>query len=371
MKTLWTGLVVVAVLAWTFGEARAAVRIKDITELEGARANQLYGLGLVVGLNGTGGKSTFTRRVAVDLFQKLNVTARTASQVQAESVYIGGNSAVVMVTAEIGPFARKGSKIDVIVSVADDATSLQGGTLLPTPLRGFDGEAYAVAAGPVSIGGFSISGAAATAVKNHPTVGRVPGGAFVEREARGTILCHGQIHLLLREPDYVTARAIARAVNEKFPKAAETLDAGTVEVTVPANRLDDLVGFVGDIGLMEVVPDAPARVVINERTGTVVAGENVKVSTTGITHGNLGIVRTEDAAVAQPAPLSPGVTTVVPQTNLAVTEQTGQMRVVERAVTVAELAKALNALGVSPRDLIAIFQALKQAGALHAELVIM
>ena len=177
-----------------------------------------------------------------------------------------------MVTTEIGPFARWGSRLDVTVSVLDDASSLQGGTLLLTPLKGADGVDYAVAQGPISVGGFSASGKAASAQKNHPTVGRIAGGAIVEHEARGDIVCNGQMRLLLKEPDYATARAITRIINEQFPASTVTLDAGTVQVFVPRDRLNNLVGFASELGLFEVMPDVPARVVINERTGTVVAG---------------------------------------------------------------------------------------------------
>jgi flagellar P-ring protein precursor FlgI len=257
--------------------ARAApvdsVRIKDITDIEGARPNHLVGFGLVVGLDNTGGRSLFTQQVAVDMLTRFNVGSRITALTLGDNVYRSGNISAVMVTAELGPFARRGSRLDVIVSVLDDATSLQGGTLLLTPLRGADGVDYVVAQGPVSLGGFLFTapfGAnqpLASVQKNHPNVGRIPGGALVEREARGEIVCNGQIRLLLRDPDYNTAHAITRAINAKFPMAALTLDAGTVNVTVPPDWCSNIVNFVSEIGLLGVTPDVPAKVVINERTG--------------------------------------------------------------------------------------------------------
>ena len=350
--------------------AGADVRVKDITDLQGARNNQLYGLGLVVGLQGTGSKSLFTQQVAVDVLQKLYVGSKITAETQTDNVFKSENISVVMVTTEIGPFARCGSRIDITVSVYDDAKSLQGGTLLLTPLRGVDGEVYAVAQGAVSIGGFAASGAAASVQKNHPTVGRIPSGAIVEHEARGEILCNGQLRLLLKEPDYATAQAIANVIGEKFPGTAATLDAGTVQVRVPPEYVNDVVLFVSGIGALEVTPDVPARVVISERTGAVVAGSQVKISTVAIAQGNLVISTTEEPEVSQPAQFSKGRTTVVPRTNVGVKEQAGTLKVVPQTVTVTELARALNALGATPRDLILIFQLLKQAGALHAELVI-
>ena len=335
------------------------------------RGNYLLGIGLVVGLDGSGGKMLTTQQVAVDMLQKFGIGSKIVADNKGDSIYKSGNVSLVTVTTEIGPFTRCGSRLDVTVSIYDDASSLQGGTLLSTPLRGADGVDYALAQGPISVGGFSFSGKAASSQKNHPNVGRIAGGAIVEHEARGDIVRNGQMTLLLREADYTTARAITKVINDEFPASAVTLDAGTVQVFVPRNRLANLVGFASELLLLEVTPDAPARVVINERTGTIVAGEQVKIATVNIAHGNLAIVTNEEPQVSQPAPFSKGQTTVVPRTNLGVTEQGGGLKVVTRSVTAAELARALNALGVTPRDLIAIFQALKQAGALHAELIVM
>jgi flagellar P-ring protein precursor FlgI len=367
MTTSWRLFSVAAALVVTLTPpAWARVRIKDITNLDGARSNQLYGFGLVVGLAGTGSRSLFTQQVAVDMLQKLSVTAKIFNQTPADNVIRSTNVSAVMVTAEIGPFNRLGSKLDVIVSSMDDSSSLQGGTLILTPLRGADGEVYAVAQGPLTIGGFFVQGQATTVQRNHPTVGRIIGGALVEKEALGEVVCKGKCRFLLKDPDLNTARLIAKAMNELSPGCAHPHDAGAVLVCIPPAHLGNPVAFLSELGLQEIRPDTTARVVINERTGTVVVGSEVKLATTAIAHGNLTIVVTETPVVSQPAPFAGGVTAVVPRTTIGVSEQRNQLNVVPRSVTVAELARALNALGVSPRDLIAIFQALKQSGALHA-----
>src|SRR5579883_104218 len=350
--------------------AQAGARIKDITDLEGARSNQLYGFGLVVGLNGTGGRSRFTQQVAVDMMKRLCVVSKIAMLQLTDNTFMSPNISAVMVTAEIGPFSRIGGRLDVTVSVLDDATSLQGGTLLFTPLKGADGVVYAIGQGPLSVGGFLFSGQAASAQKNFVSVARIPGGAMVEHEARGEVMCKGRVHLLLKNPDYATARSIAAVINQWAPGHALPLDAGTVEVEVPPAFRSHAVSFLSDMGNLEVLTDTPARVVINERTGTVVAGENVKIATVAIAHGNLAIVTREAPQVSQPNAFSQGRTVVVPRTQIGVTEQSAQLYIAPQTVTVADLARALNALGVSPRDLISIFQAIKQAGALQAELVI-
>lgn len=350
--------------------APAQVRIKDITELAGARANQLIGFGLVVGLDGTGSRSTFTQQIAVDMLQRLGVTAQIFSQLPSDAVLRSTSMSAVMVVAEIGPFNRKGSRLDVTVSCMDDARSLKGGTLLFTPLRGADGAVYATAQGPMSIGGFSVQGQAATLQVNQVNVGRIPAGGIVEKEARGEYLCDGKAQLLIRDPDFNTARLIARAINDRHPQTAVAVDAGAVTVFPPADPRKPPVQYLAEIGLIDVRPDTPAKVVINERTGTIVAGENVTISTVGVTHGNLSITLTESPFVVQPNAFGGGVTAVVPRTNVTAAEQRARAVVLPKTTTVADLARAMNALGVTPRDLIAIFQQLKSAGALHAELVI-
>lgn len=369
MKQAVVGLAVLAVLAVTSVPARAQqVRIKDITNLEGARYNQLYGFGLVVGLAGTGSRSLFTQQVAVDALQRQGQSARIFNQTPADPVIRSTSIAAVMVTAEIGPFNRAGSRIDVTVSALDDTSSLQGGVLVLTPLRGADGEVYAVAQGPLSIGGFAVSGQAATVQRNHPNVGRIPGGALVEKVALGEFVCKGKSRFLLKEPDFNTARLIARAMNEYCPDCAYPQDAGAVLVCIPPKHCPSPVPFLSELGLLEIKPDVPARVVFNERTGTVVVGGDVKLSRTAISHGNLTIVISETPEVSQPGPFAGGGTAVVPRTAINVTEGRPLLNVVPSTVTVGQLARALNTLGVGPRDLIAIFQELKNVGALHAEL---
>jgi flagellar P-ring protein precursor FlgI len=368
----------VALLAAAAPAARAAgTRIKDITEFEGARSNQLTDVGLVVGLENTGGRSLFTQRMAVDMLSRFRINTLINSNSNLAPVYRAFSVSVVAVTAEIGPYTRRGSKVDVIVSVMDDALSLQGGTLIFTPLRGADDVVYAVAQGPLSIGGFQFtvpqgtSTPLASAQKNHPTVGRIPGGAIIEREARGEVVCNGTVRLLLREPDYTTACAIARVINARFPRSAIPLDAGTVQVFVPRDRCTDVVCWAGEVGQLEVTPDVVAKVVINERTGTVVAGKDVQIDTVAVAQGNLAILTSDEPFASQPPPFSGGTTAILPRPRIGVTEQGGALRVLERSATVADLARAMNALGVTPRDMISIFQAIKQAGALHAELIIM
>jgi flagellar P-ring protein precursor FlgI len=351
-------------------EAADGVRIKDITQVAGERGNQLRGLGLVIGLDGTGGRSLATQQMAVDMLQKLNVTSKIVTEFKTDNVFKSTNIAMVMVTAELPPFARRGSAIDVTVS-AMDAQSLQGGVLLPTPIDGLDGQTYAVAQGSLTIGGFGVAGEAAKAQKNQLNVGRIPDGATVEREALGEFHCNGIVRLLLRSPDHSTAYSISKGINEHFPKSATTRDAGTVQICVPDERQENVVGFLGEIGLLEVNPDSPARVVINERTGTIVAGEHVKIATVAISHGSLHMTTTETPQVSQPLPFSGGETVVVPRTTFDIEEEAGKMEVIERTATVADVARALNALGATPRDLISIFQNLKQSGALHAELVML
>jgi flagellar P-ring protein precursor FlgI len=350
--------------------AAAQVRIKDITEVSGARSNQLVGFGLVVGLDGTGSRSTFTQQVAVDMMQRLGVTTQIFSPLPSESILRSTNISAVIVTAEIGPFVRKGGKIDVTVSSMDDARSLQGGKLVMTPLKGADGQVYAVAQGPLSVGGFAVAGQAAGLQKNQLNTGRIPNGAMVEKEAPGEVAPNGHIKLLLREADFNTARLVAKAINLRYPKAAEALDAGCVAVCPPLDEKKTAVELIAEIGLLEVRPDAVAKVVINERTGTVVAGEAVTIGSAAVTHGNLFITAAESPFAVQPAPFGGGQTAVLPRTQVTATEQRSRMVVLPKAATVADVARALNALGVTPRDLISIFQGLKRVGALNAELEI-
>jgi flagellar P-ring protein precursor FlgI len=343
-----------------------AARIKDIVDIKGARQNQLVGYGLVVGLFGTGdGKnSVFTSQSLAALLNKMGVTV-DPKQLK------GNNVAAVMVTADLPPFARVGSQIDVLVSSIGGAESLQGGTLLLTPLRAADGQVYAVAQGPVSTGGFVVKGASAGIAKNFPTVGRVADGALVERELSVAFNKKHRLCLALRAPDFTTASRVAAAINASvFNRAASTPDGGTVDVIIPQRYLGNVVAFVSMIENLEVTPDVESKVVINERTGTVIMGETVRISTVAIAHGNLSIQINESANVSQPLPFSDGRTVAIPQTDVAVQEGRSPIYLMNQGVSIGAVVRALNALGVSPRDLIAIFQALKAAGALQAKLEI-
>ncbi len=367
---MYRSLIATAVLLVGASQASAQVRIKDVTDVSGARPNQLFGFGLVVGLDGTGSRSTFTQQLAVDLLQRMGTSTQIFSQLPAESVIRSTSISAVLVTAEIGPFARKGSRLDVTVSAIDDTRSLQGGTLIFTPLRGADGNVYALAQGPMSIGGFSVTGQSAGIQKNHLNAGRIPSGGIVEKEAPGELVRDGRAALLLKDPDFNTSRLIAKAINEKYPNTATAADPGAVVLCAPADPTKSPTQFLAEVGLLEIRPDTPARVVINERTGTIVAGENVKISTSAIAHGNLFIGVSNTPVVSQPGPFSGGVTAVVPRTTVAGVEQPGRLIPVPKSTTVADVARAMNALGVTPRDLISIFQQMKKAGALHAEVIL-
>ncbi len=346
-----------------------AVRIKDIADIKGVRQNQLVGYGLVVGLEGTGDSdsSLFTIQSLASLLEKMGVTVQTSDIEDVENV------AAVMVTADLPPFASLGSRLDVLVSSIGDAENLQGGTLLFTPLRAADGNVYAVAQGPVSTGGFAISGNSGDQVqKNFPTVGRVVGGALVEKELHSNFNDKNALTLALKDPDFTTASRVAQAINRAFfSQLAKTENAGSIRVTVPENYLGNTVQFVTRIESLGVTPDMVSKVVVNERTGTVIMGENVRIATIAIAHGNLSIQINESLDVSQPLPFSRGGQTVVtPESDIVVQEGKNPIFLVESGVSIGEVVKALNALGVSPRDLIAIFQALKAAGALQADLEI-
>jgi flagellar P-ring protein precursor FlgI len=346
-----------------------AVRIKDIADIKGVRQNQLVGYGLVVGLEGTGDSddSLFTIQSLASLLEKMGVTVQTDDIADVENV------AAVMVTADLPPFASQGSRIDVLVSSIGDAENLQGGTLLFTPLKAADGQIYAIAQGPVSTGGFAVSGNSGDQVqKNFPTVGRVVGGALVEREIHSDFNQRDSLTLSLQQPDFTTAARVAQAINRAFySQLARTENAGSIRVSVPENYLGNTVEFVTMIESLGVTPDVVSKVVVNERTGTVIMGENVRISTIAIAHGNLSIQIDESQKTSQPLPFSPrGQTVVTPESEIVVQEGKNPLFLVESGVSIGEVVKALNALGVTPRDLIAIFQALKAAGALQAELEI-
>ncbi|CAB1059690.1 Flagellar P-ring protein FlgI [Olavius sp. associated proteobacterium Delta 1] len=358
---------ILAGLLYLAGPAHG-VRIKDIAEIKGVRSNQLVGYGLVVGLNGTGDSddATFTIQSMAAMLEKMGVTV-LPKDIEVDNV------AAVMVTADLPAFARTGGRIDVLVSSIGDAENLQGGTLLFTPLKAANGQVYAVAQGPVSTGGFQVGSAAGSGVqKNFPTVGRVVNGALIEKEIQTNFNAKQSLTLTLHNPDFTTASRVARAINIAFYEPiARTHDAGTIEVNVPENYRGNTVSMVTKIEKLGVTPDSVSKVVINERTGTVIMGENVRISTIAIAHGNLSVEIKEDRRVSQPLPFSRGgQTVVVPESEVLVEEGNNPIFLVESGVSLGELVKALNALGVSPRDLIAIFQALKAAGALQAELEI-
>jgi len=348
-----------------------AERIKDIVDVQGVRGNPLTGIGLITGLSDTGDSSLLSR-------QMLTNVLRDSGLVLSPSDLNGGSVAVVVVTAELGPFDREGMRLDVDVSTLGDAKTLQGGMLLPTPLKGLDGQVYAVAQGGLSLGGWSAGGKQASLSKNHQTVGRIADGAIVEKSELATFIeqVAGQrfIGLNLRNQDFATSQRISTAINESYANSARVLDAASVKVMVPPSvAQSEVVAFLDEIMQKEVVVDMPAMVVINERTGTIVVGESVGISTVAISQGSLVVKVKETAQVSQPtAPFSEaGSTEVVPETLVEVEEQNAYLIPMERAVTVSELAKTLNAIGASPRDLVAIFNALKKAGALQAKLVIM
>ena len=344
------------------------VRIKDIVDIKGVRQNQLVGYGLVVGLNGTGDSdnATFMIQSFVSMLERMGVT------VQPEDIEVD-NVAAVMVTADLPAFAHAGSRIDVLVSSIGDAENLQGGTLLFTPLKGADGNVYAVAQGPVSTGGFIAAGDSGSGVqKNHPTAGRVVNGAIIEKEIVSNFNNRHTLTLNLHRADFTTASRVAQAINIAFyEKIARTQDAGTIEVKVPEKYRGDMVALVTKIERLGVTPDIVSKVIINERTGTVIMGESVRISTIAIAHGNLSIEIKENQNVSQPLPFSrSGRTVVTPESQVLVQEGNNPIFLVESGVSIGEVVKALNALGVTPRDLIAILQALKAAGALQAELEI-
>ena len=350
--------------------ARGLTRIKDIVEFEGVRDNMLIGYGLVVGLNGTGdslNNSPFTEQSIIGMLDRLGVNVR-------DNKLNTKNIAAVMVTATLPPFTNQGARIDISISAMGDAKSLQGGTLLVTPLLGADGQVYAVAQGPVSINGFSASGDAASVTQNIPTAGRIAAGAIIERELPFDMQTQNKTRLALRNPDFTTARRIAAAINShlKFP-AATAQNPASVEVKLPPGYSAGIVNLLTDIEQLRIAPDHVARVVIDERSGVIVMGKDVRISTVALAQGNLTIRVTETPQVSQPNPFSEnGDTVVVPRTDISIEEDGDKkVAVMQEGVSLEELVTGLNALGVSPRDIITILQAIKAAGALQAEIEVM
>lgn len=346
----------------------AGVRLKDVASFRGVRANQLTGYGLVVGLKGTGDKNgtEFTVRSLASVLARMGIGV-DADQIQVKNV------AAVVVTASLPAFARTGSRIDSTVSSLGDATSLEGGTLIMTPLFGADGEVYAIAQGSISVGGFSAGGGGGSSVsKNHTTVGRLAGGATVERELGYEIDRKDVFDVALAEADFTTARRIARSINRELGEdVAVAPDPGTVRVRVPAHYRSDVVGFLAAVETVDIDPDHAARVILNERTGTVVMGQNVSISKVAISHGSLSVTIRIQNDVSQPLPFSDGQTTEVVNDEITAVEEDARLTVIEGPVTIDELVRGLNAMGVTPRDLISILQAIKAAGALSAEIQVM
>lgn len=360
--------IIALILASVSAGSLSAARVKDLAQVEGGRDNQLVGYGLVVGLNGDGDSNAVaTLRSVSNTLRRFGLEI-DPNQIKAKNV------AAVMVTADIGPFLRSGQRIDVTVASLGDAKSLQGGVLLQTPLMGADGRAYSVAQGAVAVGGF-LGGAGgpggATVQRNHPTVGLITNGGIVEREIPSTLVRDGSLRLQLHNPDFTSAMRMAQAINAYFPDAALAEDAASVAVAVPAAYTGRDVEFIAHLGSIEMQPDTLARVVINERTGTIVATSNVRLSRVAISHGSLTITVSSTLGVSQPGPFSPGgETVVVPSTETEVEESRGGFRLVDDSPSIERLATALNALGVSTREMMAIFQTLKSSGALQAELII-
>ncbi len=354
---IWIVFVILLLPSQAFG-----VRIKEIASFEGLRDNHLIGYGLVVGLEGTGDKSgtEFTVQSLVNMLNRFGI------KVDPDKVKVK-NVAAVVVTADLPPLVRPGTRIDVLVSSIGDAKSLQGGTLLFTPLRGADGQIYAVAQGPVSVGGFLAGGEATTVQKNHLTVGRIPNGALVEKEV--PIHFRDRVSLVLRNPDFTTMARMKERINEAFgQEIARPVDAMKMVINIPEGYRGRIVEFLSRVEALDIPVDVRSRVVINERTGTIVMGENVRISTVAVSHGNLSVEIRRSAEVSQPPPLSPGQTVVTPKEEVTVKEGKARLLMVEGGVTIGDLVRGLNALGVTPRDLIAILQAIKAAGALQAEL---
>lgn len=350
--------------------AVSASRIKDLVDFEGIRENQLLGYGLVVGLNGTGdslNNAPFTKQSLQAMLERLGVNTRNSNMRTA-------NVAAVMVTGNLPPFATQGTRMDVTVSALGDAKSLQGGTLLVTPLHGANGEVFSVAQGPVAVGGFSAEGDAASIVRGVPTVGRIANGAIVEREISYQLVNRRTIRLALRNPDLTTAKRISSAINvfTSF-KTSRAVDPATVLLDVPQSYQGNLVSLLIDIEHLRIEPDQTAKVIIDEQTGIIVMGRDVKVSTVAIAQGNLTITITEAPQVSQPQPFSEnGRTVVVPRTRVdADDENNRKLTIVPQGVTLRDLVDGLNALGIGPRDMISILQAVKAAGALQAEIEVM
>jgi flagellar P-ring protein precursor FlgI len=357
-----------AVLALSAVSAGAASRIKDLANIEGVRQNQLIGYGLVVGLNGSGdtlNNIPFTKQSLQAMLERMGVNIRGAT-------IRTGNVAAVMVTGNLPAFGTQGTRMDVTVSALGDAKNLQGGTLLVTPLLGADGNVYAVAQGSVAIGGFQAEGQAASITKGVPTVGRIANGAIIEREIEFALNRLPNVRLALRNPDFTTAKRIAAAVNDFLgTKTAEPIDPSTVQLAIPAEFKSNVVALLTEIEQLQVEPDLAAKIIIDERSGIIVMGRDVRVATVAVAQGNLTVSISESPQVSQPQPFSRGRTVVTPRTSIGVTEDGKKLALVKDGVSLQQLVDGLNGLGIGPRDLIGILQAIKAAGAIQADIEVM
>jgi len=365
--TKFTSLIALLLALPASADTGVPSRLKDVVTLRGVPSEPLIGYGLVVGLNKTGDKrqTIFSTQSLANMLQRFGVSVEP-SEIKIENV------AAVLVTAELGAFSQVGARLDVTASSIGDARSLQGGTLLATPLRKQDGSIAAVAQGPLSIGGFGASGGGSSVSVNHLTVGRVPAGGLVQLARQTAIPALDQIAFALRDPDFISARRVADAINTELGADAATVeDAGTVNVVVPPSSRSQIATFIARLEPLPVLIDQIARVAINERTGTVVMGGDVRIGPAAVAHGNLSVRIATQLQVSQPLPYTQGQTTVVPQTQVDVAETHAQLVELTTGTTLADVVKALNALGATPRDIIAIMQALKAAGALRAEIVIL
>jgi len=346
--------------------ARGATRLKELVALEGMRDNQLIGYGLVVGLNGTGDR----KQTILSAQSLANMLERMGVSIPPQAITVK-NTAAVMVTATLPPFAQPGSHIDATAAAIGDAQNLQGGLLLLTGLRGADGHVYAVVQGPVVTGGFVAGNGGNNQTVNHPTVGRVPGGAIVERPAP-SVTPSGRVRLQLRNADFTTSARIAEAVNRKFSAngapVAHAENSALVSVVIPGDYAARSIEFLSELEKVPVDADRPARVVVNERTGTIVMGGDVHISPVAIMHGNLTVEIQTTFAVSQPAPLGTGTTEVVPQVGVGAKEEKARNLILKQGATIEELVRALSSIGSTPRDIISILQNLRAAGALEAEL---
>jgi len=368
LGSVLAGLMALTLLIQPMPAQAVSARIKDIVDIEGVRDNQLVGYGLVVGLNGTGdglNNSPFTKQSLQAMLERLGVNTRGENMRT-------GNVAAVMVTANLPAFATQGSRLDVNVASLGDASSLQGGTLLVTPLLGADGEVYAIAQGSVTINGFSAQGEAASIVSGVPTTGRISGGGLIEREIGFVLGAQRTLRLALKNPDFTTSRRIALAINDFIGVPCATPeDQATVRINLPRNFNGNIVDLITDIEQLVVEADQKAKIVVDENSGLIVMGKDVRVATVAVAQSNLTVTIAESPTVVQPLPFSDGRTAVEPRTDLTVDQTNADLAVVKESVSIQELVDGLNALGISPRDLISILQAIKASGALQAEIEVL